>query len=223
MRTLVLIAAMVYPIVAQEPAKPARVQKIVQLKHADPKRMDVLTLSFPPEVMPAVEEAIKRFDVLPAGPSSIELTAYFLVASNMAYSTDVPVPPELDAVVKQIRSVFAFKNFSLLDTLLLRAADGSVAQVSGQVDDRSSPPRLTRFSVANWSVRTGEKGDVISIGGLRAGLRIPVSNGKDVTYIDTGLDLSRVEAPVGQNVVIGKSSLAGPGKALVIVLRARVP
>jgi hypothetical protein len=235
MRTVILAAAAVAAALAQ----PARVQKIVQLKHVPPMVMrDVLSvfgcgirsndmlktvqLECANEVMPAVEEAIKRFDVPPAGPTSIELTAYFLVASETPEGAAVPVPADLDPVVKQIRAIFAFKNFSLLDTLLLRSSGGDGAEISGQLDS-STAAKLTRFSFNRWSVRDGDKGQVIVLERLRAGLRNPVWQGTNVTYIDTGVNLEKVEVPAAQNVVIGKSSLAGPNKALIIVLRARVP
>ena len=50
-----------------------------------------------------------------------------------------PVPPELEPVVKQIRSAFAYKNFRLLDTLVLRTRAGQPASVSGVVNAGASP------------------------------------------------------------------------------------
>ena len=179
------------------------------------RMIKTISLRCPQNVMPALAEAVARFDVPPAMSRDVELTAYFLVTSDKPEAAGAPVPPELDTVVKQVRSLFALKNFYLLDTLQIRAGSGSGrgSNVTGQVGTPGSPsqPTLTEFRIGSWLARE-DKGDVVSIQGLRAGLRVPVPTGKETTYMDTGVNLDKIDIPVGQKVVIGRSSIEGPGK-----------
>ena len=253
MRTVVMAAALcaaaLAPAMAQDQPKPPRprTQRVVQLKYVSPDAMRnllqvfncagrvddslrALALDCFEDTWPAVEDAIKRFDVPPTAGRDIELTAYFLVASDKEGPAGAPVPAELDSVVKQIRSAFAYKQFTLLDTLQLRiGGNGSDGNVTGQVGrGEASPPIVTRLKVYRCSVRPSPKGDVVSIPELQAGIRTTVlttnakGNMSTTSSAEPGLSLSGIEVPVGQKVVIGKTSMDGPAKALVIVLSAKV-
>ena len=237
MRTAILAAALLAASVAaiaqEKPKQESQVQKIVQLKYIDPGTMreilgvfpcmvqhnaalKTLSLSCPQDIMPAVEDAIRRFDVpSSAEPTVLELTAYFLVASEKPEPYGAPVPAELDRVIKQIQSVFAFKNFTLIDAELIRSANGQGGQATGQFGST-----LTVFRVKRWSANQ----KIVSLEDVRAGLEVFVPGAsKQSSYVSTGLTLGKVEVPIGEKVVIGKSSMEGPGKALVVVLSARLP
>ena len=225
-----LAATALVPAYPQEKAPGSAEIKIVELKYADPRSIEnmlsvfgcctrineatrTISLRFPPDQMKAVEEAIRRFDVPSAAPKDIDLTAWFLVASEKPEASGAPVPPELEPVVKQVRAVFALKNFSLLDTLLIRAGSGQGGEATGQIGALRS-----QFLIRRWALRE----NVVSIDELRAGLRVPTSVGGKVSYDFTGINLNRIDVPVGQRVVIGRSSMEGPGKALLVVLTAKV-
>jgi hypothetical protein len=240
MRIALLALLAVAPLAAQEapkePPKP-RVKKIVELKYADPEGIrqlievfgccsrsnttfKTLSLDYPEDVMPAVEDAIRRFDVPAAAPKNVELSIWYLIASEKEPEAGAPIPPELEPTVKQLRSVFAFKGFSVLDSLLARMGSGQGSDISGGAAlTAGAPPAITQFRVQRWSLGAGEKGEVLTLEKLRAGLRLHVAS---TGYIDTGFNLERIDIPVGQKVVVGKSNLEGPGKALVIVLSAKV-
>ena len=67
------------------------------------------------------------------------------------------------------------------------------------------------------------KRQVCRLDGLNAGLRVPVNAGEGkVTYIDTGIGTEVVDVKEGQKLVVGRSSLEGPEKALFLILIARV-
>jgi hypothetical protein len=236
MKTAILAAALfattLLPGQAQEekPKGPPKAQKIVQLKYIDPAAMQevlsvfgccvranpalkVVTLDLPQDAMQAAEDAIKRFDVPSAAPKDLELIAYFLVGSENAEPNATPVPTDLEPVVKQIRSIFALKNFSLLDTLLIRAGSGQGGQATGQATLYPGAKGPTLFRIRRWAARPGDKGEIIGIESLQT--RFSIGEG-------VGVQLDRIDVPVGQKVVIGKSSMDGPTKTLVIVLSARL-
>lgn len=229
------------PAAAKEAPKEPRAQKIVQLKYADPGAMKqlmevfgccananptfkTLSLSYPADIMPAVEDAIRRFDVPAAAPKNIELAAYFLIASEDPAATGTPVPPELDAVVKQLRSVFAYKGFAVLDSQLMRMGSGQGGDLSGVAPISGAPrPAVTQLGIQRWSLAAGDKGDVVTLERLRASVQVPVAFGpSNWNNMNIGVSAERIDIPTGQKVVVGKSNMGGPGKALVLVLSARV-
>ena len=64
---------------------------------------------------------------------------------------------------------------------------------------------------------------MIRLDGLHAGLRIPHSDGTGkIAYTDTGISTDVVDVKEGQKLVVGRSSLDGPEKALFLVLIAKV-
>jgi hypothetical protein len=222
------------------PAQPAqgpdyeKIQKLVMVKYADPQaianllrdfgvdvrpdgRMKVLALSGPRNRVTTAEDAIKQLDVPAAAQKDIELTVYFVVASDQPNLTGNPIPVDLQSTIQTLKTTFPFKTYLLLDALSLRARSGMGADTSGQIGGG----RLTTFRVGSASLESD--GAMIRLDRLHAGLRIPhtASDGK-LNYIDTGLSTDVVTAKEGQKLVIGRSSLDGPEKALFLVLIAKV-
>jgi hypothetical protein len=176
--------------------------------------LKVMSLSGMPENIMAAEAAIKQFDV---APKNVELVAYFLVGSNQPNPSGGAVPADVRDVITQLKNTFTFKDYSMLDTLTLRTRTGSDASSSGALD--SSPtPRMTIFSVRNVTI--GDEG-TIRIDRMHAGLRIPQSSQGKLEYINTGIDQD-VDVKENQKVVVGRASLAGPDKALFVILTAKV-
>lgn len=210
---------------------PERSTKLVTLKYIDPqaiismirmygvdiqfnREMKVMSLTGPTQSLAAAEAAIRQLDV----PSkNIELMVYFVVAGNQP-ATGGSIPAELRDVIAQLKSTFAFKEYSMLDTLTLRTRTGSSAETTGVISPPTAPyPKLTMFSIRNATV--GEDG-TIRIDRMHAGLRIPLA-GPKVDYLNTGIDQD-IDIKDGQKVVVGRASLEGPEKALFLILTARV-
>jgi hypothetical protein len=94
--------------------------------------LNVISVRAPKEVLAAIEESIQRLDVPPAASKNIDLTAYLLIGSTREPATDNP-PAELDPVVKQLKAVFNYKGFRLLDTLVMRVREQTGGDVHGSV------------------------------------------------------------------------------------------
>lgn len=236
-RLLLALALLALPVMAQDAPKPAPrpIEKLVRLKYADPQKisrllnyfgvlmtwdseMKVLAVHGTPEQIAAVEEAIKQLDVAGAAPKNIELTVYFVVGSDRENLEGNPVPQDLQNVITQLKNAFTFKNYRMLDMLTLRTRSGVGAETTGQLS-ASQLPSLTTFKVRSASV--GEDG-AIRIDGLHAGLRIIIASSQQkYDYADTGLSAD-VDVKEGQKVVVGRTSMAGPDKALFLILMAQV-
>jgi len=228
-RLLIAALLLAAPVVAQD-------QKLITLKYADPRaienvirvfgvsitsneQMKVIALSGPKDKLTAAEEAIKQLDVPSAAQKNIEITVYFVAGSDRTSPGDQPgnpIPQELQGTVTQLKSSFPFKNYGLLDVLSLRARSGVGAETSGQYGKR-----ITQFNVR--SATLDADGSMIRLDRLHAGLRNPIQaeTGK-MTYVDTGISAEVVDVKVGQQLVIGRSSMDGPEKALFLVLIAKV-
>ena len=235
----VLLAA---PVFAQQ--KPESTTRMITLKHADPQEISgvirmfevnvnvnsqfkIISISGLSDKVAAAEAAIHKLDV---SPKTIELVVHFVVGSDQTNLTGSAVPADVRDVISQLRNVFTFKDYRMLDTLSLRTRAGSSAETTGILDSRANP-RLSQFSIRNSSV--SEDGATIRIDRMHAGLRIPMRrNGPvdakggaaaqaKVDYMNTGIDQD-IDVKEGQKVVVGRSSLEGPEKALFLILTAKV-
>jgi hypothetical protein len=233
-RLIMALALMAMPILAQVGQDPTEtIQKLVTLKYADPQsvagllhdfgvdvrvdsRMKVIALSGRRNRVTTAEDAIKQLDVPSAGQKDIDLTVYFVVASDQANVAGSPIPKELDSTVATLKSTFPFKNYVMLDVLSLRTRSGVNADASGQL----SGGRITDFRVRSASL-DGD-GSMIRLDNLKAGLRVPIGSGEKMQYIDTGINTDVVDVKEGQKLVVGRSSLNGPDTALFLVLIAKV-
>src|SRR5438105_4822918 len=123
------------------------VSRVFQLKYADPKRlatllnrsgigfdeqMKILVVNRPKSDIPEIEQFIQRFDVPPPAIQNIDITIYLI--SALGQPSTGAIPPELEAVIKQLRSMFSYKGFRLIDTQVLRVRPGQGAQASGIVE-----------------------------------------------------------------------------------------
>ncbi len=235
MKRMILAALLLAAPLVAEQQKDERITKLVKLNYVEPRAirdmlstygitvnfndsMKVMTLNGLPANVAAAEAAIKQLDV---APKTIELTVYFVVGGdNAAQMAGTPVPADVRDVITQLKGVFTFKEYKMLDVLTLRTRSGSEAETTGILNS-GSPPRMSQFSVRNVTV--GDDG-LIRIDRMHAGLRIPFSRGSEPgksDYINSGID-QNVDLKEGQKVVVGRSSLEGPEKALFLILTARV-
>ena len=234
MKRLILFLGLALPVLAQSNQDPnERIQKLVTLKYADPRAVQNLLMNFGVDTrydenlrvialsgrranVTTAEEAIKELDMPSAARRDIDLTVYFVVASDQ---TGPPlgsaIPNDLESTVSTLKSTFPFKTYALLDALALRSRSGVGASTSGVLTGN----RITQFSVTS---ATMEPDSMIRLDHLRAGLRTPMPDGAGkFTYIDTGISADVVDVKEGQKLVVGRSSVNGPDRALFLVLIAK--
>jgi hypothetical protein len=234
-RVMIGLALLAGTVLAQTVDPNEKIQKLVVVKYVDPNAVQMLLLNFGVDIradprlrtlalsgrrsaVMTAEEAIKQLDVPGAAQKDIELTVYFVVGADGPVQPDNPaIPQEIQSTVATLKSTFPFKSYFLLDTLGLRSRSGVGAEAGGQLGNN----RFTSFKVG--SVTVEPDGAMIRLDRLHAGLRIPRqgADGK-LTYVDTGVTTEVVDVKEGQKLVVGRSSLDGPGKALFLVLIAKI-
>jgi hypothetical protein len=183
----------------------------------------VLAVRAPKEVLDAIEDAIKRLDVPPPPAKNIELSVYLLIAS-IQDNAENKLPAELEPVVKQLKSMFSYRGFRLLDTLLMRQREqqwpgppsyvrGSVASPNSEI--RQSVPYV--FSVMSLHVGSEDTARLIRINGLDLNLKLPYNSGMQEVGVHTDVDIRE-----GQKVVVGKANIGNADNALILVLSAKI-
>lgn len=218
------------PVVAQVPT----VQRIFEVKYADVQLVGRLLSALVPgihydttlrviavngtkEGVAAVEEALKRLDVPPPPRKNIELTVYMIMASPKADGE--PESPELAPVFKQLRGIFPYKSYRLLDFLNLRDRDGEGGQTSGVVPIPRTPGDPLRagyqFSYRSAFVGGTEGTRVVRIDRLDLSIVVQAMNNLNAR-ITTDVDVRE-----GQKVVVGKANLTGGDDALILVVTAK--
>ena len=203
-----------------------RQQRVFLLKYAEPRNvasvlevfgygikanpdLHVVAVSAPPEAMSAIEDAIKRLDVPAAAPHDIDLTVYLLSGEQAAHTMEGDaLPPTLQPVAEELRKIFAYKNFRLLDSILLRTQPGNRATANGLIDAHTP----YSFTVQPTSVAEDPKGRLIRLDNLKLNMR--------VNDHDAGI-LTEITVREGQKVVVGKSNI-NANESLILVVTAKV-
>src|SRR5260370_397896 len=185
-------------------------------------------LSGPKDAVASFEEIAKQLDV---AKKNVETTVYMIVASAQSGNA-APLPPELDPVVKQLKSLFSYKGFKLLDSFVLRSRDGQAADTSGFVSAQEGADKIVyNLRYQRMGEQPAEAGHLIRFDGLKFGLRVPVSKvpagfqsgvAPQISYVEAGISTD-VDVPEGKKVVVGKTSaVEGPDSALILVISAKV-
>lgn len=221
------IAAPPPPAETRKP-EPVYQQRVFMLKYADARAvsgvlsvfgygikadrdMHVVAVSAPAEAMTAIEDAVKRLDLPSAAPKDIDLVVYLVVASEQP-SAGGELPPELQPVANELKKIFSYKSFRLLDSILLRTQPGNRATTNGVIA-RGESKTPYNFAVQPSAVTEGPTGHLIRLDNLKLEMRLP---GDVYTGITTDITVRE-----GQRVVVGKSNM-GVDQSLILVVTARV-
>lgn len=238
-------------------------QKVFDVKYADPQGLARLVLSVMQDKetrvvenvalravsvgtrtasdMKAAEELIKRFDVphsaAPGGNRNVELIAYMLMVAPKGTAGDA-LPAGLEPVAKQLKVVFGYNDFRLLESTMARFREGVPAEVSGSASAPNSDlPHVDAhyyLRLKNAQVTPSEHGNSIRLNGFRFTLRVPVNLAQTnqssggvstaapmIQYNDFGFD-TELDIREGQKVVVGKAKVDNASGAFILVLTARV-
>jgi len=186
---------------------------------------DHLILSGPKETVAGFEEIVKQLDVAPVVKKDVETTVYLIVASMQAGSA-APLTAELDPVVKQLKNIFNYKSFRMLESFVLRSRDGEHGDTSGFLPPLETLPPGNKisynFQYNKVSIDGGDNAKVVHFEHLRMSMRVPIAVPTGNTSVDASI-ATDVDVPEGKKVVVGKTSaLEGSDGALILVISAKV-
>jgi len=170
----------------------------------------VLSVRAPKEIMPAIEDTIKRLDV-PSANRDAELTIFILLASDQGDGA-AAVPPSLQSVVNQLKTVLSYKNYQLVDTLIAHVSESGPANLRGSVTIASMPV-FYNFQSGFRIERPDGKPPILRLRGMRFGFQ---PGGRDELTVSTDVDV-----PQGQQVVVGKATMGD--RAMILVMTSKFP
>jgi len=188
-------------------------------------QMSVLVVTGPEHGVDAIEEMVKKLDVPPPAEvvSTIELTGYLVSGSTQARGDEITA--DLSSTVKQLRALFPYKSYRVIDAFVLRGSAttsqrSSLANTSGILLGTNSE---YRFSYTGATVLPGTPRS-LRINNLDLEISTPTGarneKGNPITR-NVGIRTD-VDIPEGQKVVVGKSNFTGADDALVLVLSAKI-
>ena len=209
--------------------------KIFQIRYVDPGELQralsmfrssinyaggglrVLSIRAPKEIMPAIEDAIKRLDV-PAPRRDAELTIFVVVASDQADSTS-NVPSALQPVINQLKGVLSYKAYQLVDTLITRASDTrNLVTLNGTVMLGTQTAAYSFQARFRMETPDGKAAPILRLSEmgfrLQPILGIPGPPGPEVRIS------ADVDVPQGQQVVVGKATMGE--RAVILVMTSKI-
>ncbi|MEZ5357060.1 MAG: hypothetical protein R2762_30840 [Bryobacteraceae bacterium] len=230
-----IILAVAFAAAGQEPQR-----KLVEVRHKTPgeictllsilapshsvlcgsNQLNTIGLKGTQETIAMLEEMIRKLDQPPPAKRNIEITAFMILGTEEKGSD---LPQSLAGVAAQLRQIFSFSGYKLIETMLIRGSEGDGGETSGIMPVAGEPAAkpMYQFRYQQCTI-TGDGAERrFHLKDVRFGGRVPIPNDKGFTYIDTGVNTT-IDVREGQKAVIGKASL-GPGReSLFLVLSARV-
>jgi len=185
----------------------------------------------PSAVVNSFAETVAKLDV-PAvdakTAANVEVTIHLLYGSAKGES-NAKVPQELDGTIRQLRSVFPYASYRVMDTLLLRGRDGRDTNDSGTL-----PGTDTFYDFRfHADVAPGPAPHTVRLRDLRLGMRMKMASGTftlpggDSTpntqfqIVNVGISTD-LDAREGQKTVVGKSNVSGTDDAIILVVSPKV-
>jgi hypothetical protein len=179
----------------------------------------LLTVRAPKEIMPAIEDAIKRLDVPSPGiHRDADLTIFVIMATDQANTN--PLPSSLQPVVNQLKNVLAYKGYQLVDTLIARGTNLNLTRLRGMFsfvwDATHGPLSVTYDFGAQFRVDNPEgKEPVLRLSQMQFNLSVPLDGNRNTDlHINTDVDIPR-----GQQVVVGKATYLE--RAFILVMTSK--
>ncbi len=210
----------------------AQSQEIVHVKNADVDRIAKIVSSYGanivsdgvlrviavkgnPENVQAVVAAIKSLDQPEPPQPNVELTIYLLFGSSKEAVPDA-VPQDLASTVKQLKALFPYKSYKVMDSWLTRSRDRQNSENSGTLPGTQIN---YQFHVTPSIGPTSGGPRSVRLGNLRLGLQIP--NETHTNFVTAGINTD-LDAKEGQKTVVGKSNISGTEDALILVVIPKV-
>jgi hypothetical protein len=244
MKKLILLVASAVLAFAQNPS-PGPVQgfevvRVVEVRNADPaaivntlgavvpgvsRNERMLVLRGSESVVTMLEDAVKKLDIVPPAPPelrpspNIELTVHLVYGSSQESQT-VAIPQELEATVRQLRALFPYKSYRVLDTLFMRGRNGNRVELNGTLPGDNSSYQF-QYS---GTLMPGPAPRTVRLDKLDLGFRLKSFTDAAKTqyqFMPSGIQ-TNLDAREGQKTVVGKANMTGTEDAIILVVTPRV-
>jgi hypothetical protein len=189
-----------------------------------------------PEGVTQAEKLIQQLDAAPleASARNVEITAYIVGATSKSAPQAAAVPQNLESVIRQLKAVFPYSTYTLLDSMLIRSREGSSTSTNGMLKDFPAKPAAGDFALypstyaIDYALLPRDSSD--ASGAIRFSKFQFIAN--ETTLMGTAQShqaqnihlgfTSNLDISEGQKVVVGKTDIDGGDAALFVVLTARI-
>lgn len=208
----------------------ARLERVVQLMRSFAVNVDgdasmrVIVLSGEAQLVKAAEAAIRTLDVAasPSLPASRNIEVTLHVVHGSTRSGESKLPPGLDPVIRQMKSVFQYQTYRLLDTQIVRIREntslrGDAARFSTRVPDPTGSSLYQCNGDLYANVTDDSKGRTYRLDRFRFSCRASNNNIGDFLDLRTDIDVRE-----NQKAVVGKSNIDAESAIFVVVSAKQV-
>jgi len=235
----------------------ADILSILNVEFVPNETLRTIALSGPRDRIRVAQEAIASLDVPPQPepvcqepPQNVELTVHLIqgtsdesgqgkamevgpggTITNMPGSVSPPsqeLPESLVPVVDELKKVFVYKHYKMMETMVVRTRVGESAEVAGVLPSEWPDARSRcRFCVDCVTCRGAEDGThIINLEDLELMASVPMYKQPEnlanpYRYSDSGIS-AQVDVREGQQVVVGKATLDGSHNAMFVVVSAQL-
>ncbi|MFZ0591893.1 MAG: secretin N-terminal domain-containing protein [Bryobacteraceae bacterium] len=225
---------------------PGVITRMIRLQHADPRQvrslllstgaqvsddsaLRVVVISGTPSDVASLEQTIKELDAETAKiqSSNVQMTVYVVGASPNADGAG-QIPQGLQSTVNQLKQLFPYASYQLLETTVTRARVGENAAVQGTLqpfDGQAGtfPPSYgLQFTVA--SITNSGPSAAVHVSNFNFNANFPLivkrETGSSTTNLPTSIR-TNIDVTTGQKVVVGKAG-AGGANAIFLIVEAKV-
>jgi hypothetical protein len=146
----------------------------------------------------------------PGNPASIELTVYLVSGLAQPQAADKDeIPQDLASTLQQLRGVFAYKSYKLIDAVTLRGRNNRGSEVAGRLPDG----KFYDFKYIRARI-SDEKPHLVHLDSLILEIKVTNPN-KDypIALVSTDLDVRE-----GQKTVVGKSTVDAMNALFMVIV-----
>lgn len=197
---------------------------------------DNVILSGPAQAIEKVREFMKLLDVPPAPKKNVLLTFYVITSGKEGPEQGLQLEPTvMDEIRNVLNTALGISQFSVWDTLFLRARDNDTAELSGFLppigEMAENSPGLISFKMRVENVEAtlmGEEPSRIALDSLMLGIELEVGRNtgpgnqpRPVSRQSIGFE-SNLNIREGQMEIVDKTSISSKGDSIVVIVSAQV-
>jgi hypothetical protein len=200
--------------------------KVFQVYMTSDSQMRTIIIYAPKDVTAQVRRVVEQLD-RPGSEAAlgkdIEMTLTLLRCSTKPPASPGTLPPDIEAVAKQLRTATQYKDIQLLDVLPLRLQEGRDSSDSIHLPGGAPGQPITgTASFHPQAVYRKDQGRYVRFSRVRIQLRVPYGNpASGFQYIEQTLDTSG-DFMEGQKTVLGKVSGVNDDEAMFAVIALKV-
>ena len=164
----------------------------------------------------------------PQADTSYEVVLHILTASNNP-TVKSSVPQSLSNVVKKLKTVYSYSNYSLDSTFFERVSNSSNFSFKGVSQENAANQENYVPIFSEWgfqyleSLPNGQGKNSIQMRGFNFGQRIPIkySANSPTNYEQIGLIMKSMSLPENIPTIIGSLSGAKPDELIFLILTVK--